>query len=285
MLRMALQDAIGSFDPLVKLLSLHGMVGVFSRDETGASVIAYEHSIGFDLSIDRSIDQSINRSIDPSQGQTYVVQFLDLQKQLQVMPGEGLRRVRLPLRLRWHDMISTVSTVSIDLSIDQEFGQFYISSLKESRLMTTPFRATGSLSQRPIRGSWPMPATRNLALRAMAIEFTKPLTGMAPTSSRARRPPSPRPPSLTFHSLTSPSPAPDASKSEPGHTVTDPTHLQTSPLTLPALSSRSVLSATCAFLAVKVGFFLAVFHSWTDPWPSPVIHSPGVMKAHDSKLT
>ncbi len=63
MLRMALQDAIGSFDPLVKLLSLHGMVGVFSRDETGASVIAYEHSIGFDLSIDRSIDRSIHRSI------------------------------------------------------------------------------------------------------------------------------------------------------------------------------------------------------------------------------
>ncbi len=63
MLRMALQDAIGSFDPLVKLLSLHGMVGVFSRDETGASVIAYEHSIGFDLSIDRSIDRSIDPSI------------------------------------------------------------------------------------------------------------------------------------------------------------------------------------------------------------------------------
>ena len=57
---MALQDAIGSFDPLVKLLSLHGMVGVFSRDETGASVIANEHSIGFDLSIYRSIDQSIH---------------------------------------------------------------------------------------------------------------------------------------------------------------------------------------------------------------------------------
>lgn len=48
---------------------------------------------------------SIYRSIrprKPAQRRTYVIQFLDLEKELQVVSGEGLV-VGLPLRLRWHD--------------------------------------------------------------------------------------------------------------------------------------------------------------------------------------
>ena len=57
MLRVALQDAIGSFDPLVKLLSLRCVVGDFavgdfSHHAMGACVIAGKQSIRFDLPID-----------------------------------------------------------------------------------------------------------------------------------------------------------------------------------------------------------------------------------------
>ena len=79
-------------------------------------------------------------------------------------------------------------------------------SRRWSSWISKPFLAKASRAHRPSLGSCPMPATRNLPLRANCKEFTKPLAGRQPSSCKTL----PTFPSATCQSLITPSPAPEA---------------------------------------------------------------------------